>query len=242
MAAAIGILLLSISLAANISGSFYSAYTLEAYKDAVAIEIKGGESYKAVFVENYSVDLPAGEYEISASSLNGQMSSQEERIVINNETRWDIILLYDDATDFSDPEIDYAVDVPVFAQRDEEGNDTVQNLLTFAAVLVAIAVIFIIVSHKLEKKYDEEQDYELLKDKELTNDERAFLESVMGNEGVAEQKGMRKLLGWSDAKTSLISKSMETQGFVKIVKKGRENIVKITEKGKEIIGTKPQQE
>ena len=243
LAAVIGTLILSLSLAANISGSFYSAYTFETYKDPVTLEMRGGDGYKGVFTENYSVDLPAGEYSIVASTLNGQMSSQEEKIIVSNETHWDIVLLYEDSIEFANPEINYSVDVPVEEESAQEtNNNTIQNLLMFSAILVVLAIIFILVSQRLEKKYDEEQDYELLKDKELTKDETIFLETISGNDGVIEQKEMRKALGWSDAKTSLISKFMESQGFVKLVRKGRENIVKITEKGKEIIGQKPQQE
>jgi uncharacterized membrane protein len=148
--------------------------------------------------------------------------------------------MYYDTAEFTDTGMNYTVEIPEAANSHENGN-TLQNLLIFSAVLVAIAIILIVISQKIEKKYDEEQDYALLKDKELTKDEKLFLGAVEGNEGVIVQKEMRKMLGWSDAKTSLISKSMESQGFVKVVKKGRENIVKISEKGKEIIGKRHQQ-
>jgi uncharacterized membrane protein len=242
LTAIIGILLLTLSLAANISGSFYSGYSFELYNGSVVLEMNGNQYYKGVFTENYSLELPPGEYNISAYSFNGNMVSQEEKVILDNQTHWDIILLYSDSIDVIDSEINDTIDVPGAPIKVQEKDYTIQNLLLMSFIFVLIAIILIVVSQKLEKKYDEEQDYELLKDKELTNDEKVFLETINGNEGVIVQKEMRKTLGWSDAKTSLISKSMEIQGFVKLVRKGRENIVKITEKGKEIILQKPQQE
>ena len=242
LTAVIGILLLTLPLAASISGSFYSGYSFETYNGSVVLETSGNQYYKGVFTENYSVELPPGEYNISAYSSNGNMVAEEEKVILNNQTHWDIILLYSDSTEIMDSEINDTIEVPVAQVPKEESNSTIQNLLMMSAAFVVIAIILFLISKRFEKKYDEEQDYELLKDKELTKDEMSFLETINGNEGVIEQKEMRKTLGWSDAKTSLISKSMETQGFVKLVRKGRENIVKITEKGKEIIGQKPQQE
>jgi uncharacterized membrane protein len=242
LAAVIGILLLTLSLAANISGSFYSGYSFELYNESVVLEMKGGHYYKGIFTENYSVELPAGAYNISAYSSNGNMVSQEEKVMLDNQTHWDIILLYSDSAEVMDTGINDTIDIPTASAKTQENNNTIQIILMGSLFLVITAIILMVISQKLEKKYDEEQDYELLKDKELTNDEKAFLEAIKRNEGVIEQKEMRKALGWSDAKTSLISKSMETQGFVKLVRKGRENIVKITEKGKEIIGQKPQRE
>ena len=88
-------------------------------------------------------------------------------------------------------------------------------------VIVAVAAYFL-----LGKKKDGEKP-KVEKKKELDEEEKKVIEILKGSEGMRNQKELREILKCTDTKISLLISSLEAQGYVKRIKKGRENIVKL---------------
>ncbi|MCX6768990.1 MAG: hypothetical protein NTY83_04095, partial [Candidatus Micrarchaeota archaeon] len=88
-------------------------------------------------------------------------------------------------------------------------------------IVVAVAAYFLFGKKNAEEKPKVE------KKKELDEEERKVIEILKGSEGMRNQKELREILKCTDTKISLLISSLEAQGHVKRIKKGRENIVKL---------------
>ena len=175
------------------------------------LRVDGEFSYQLVTDKgNYSIYLPDGDYNISASSFGedgGLAYYAEERIRVgDSDQRVDLVLK------------------PV-------GNDK-SNPFYFAVgglVLAGIAVaVFYLNRNKAAVNVSEPQlaNPEKRAMAEPDDDMKNVLRALDGHEGRATQKELREALGFSDAKLSLIISELEHSGYVKKFKRGRGNIIR----------------
>jgi uncharacterized membrane protein len=208
-------LLLAVSLlaaaasAAFVYGDIYKGDLERLNK--TALRVSGEFSYQLVTDKgNYSIYLPDGDYNISASSFGedgGLAYYAEERIRAGSgNQRVDLVLK------------------PV-------GNDA-SNQLYFAVggiVLAGIAIaVFYLNRNKAEADASEPQPVNPGKQPKAEPDQgmKSVLRALDSHEGRATQKELREALGFSDAKLSLIISELEHSGYVKKFKRGRGNIVR----------------
>lgn len=62
---------------------------------------------------------------------------------------------------------------------------------------------------------------------ELDEESKQVLNILKAHEGRAVQKEIREILNYSEPKMSLIIGELEALGFIKRIKKGRQNILKL---------------
>lgn len=220
------LLLMALSLSASISGTFYSAYTLEPVGGPVILEAKGPVYYKAVFIENYSLDLAPGNYSMEAYTPNRTLVAEPENVSVENGTKWDFVLFYADTFEATDTNISTG-DINADVSGPEAPMDWKTLLLAVSILFIVMAIIIFIITGRREELHEAAVEG----NRGLSEDEDKFLLILYENEGIIEQTELRKGASWSDAKASLLAKSLESQGYVKRIRKGRKNIVKATEKG-----------
>jgi uncharacterized membrane protein len=100
-------------------------------------------------------------------------------------------------------------------------------LLAVSIVFIIIAIIIFLLTGKKEQLHEAAVEG----NRGLSEDEDRFLLILYENEGTIGQAELSRQSSWPEAKASLLAKSLESQGYVKRISKGRKSIVKATEKG-----------
>ncbi len=203
----------------NLYGEIYSANNFESLENVV-IEISGTSSAKIVASNNYSIELPVGNYTIEAYYLeNGKLVLySKDEVYISSDSKYDLILFHPSEFEtviYSGEEIDL-FDVP---------KKKIAPVLCYIALII-LGVIVFLAGHLLSKGGGEEEEGEE-KRKGMDEDGKAVLRILKENEGRMEQKELREVLKWTESKTSLVVGELEALGYVKRIKKGRKNIIKI---------------
>ncbi|MGB9719517.1 MAG: helix-turn-helix transcriptional regulator [Candidatus Anstonellales archaeon] len=204
----------------NLYGEIYSVDSFENLENVV-VEVSGPSSAKFVANNNYSVELPAGNYTIKAYYIeNGRVSLYtKEEVVLNKDTEYDLILFYPSEFEMIP---DYNLANGTF-ELPEKKNEW----MCYAAIIV-IGILVFIVGHVLSKGSEEEERGKpsMIK-KEIDEDGKTIIKILKENEGRMEQKELREILKWTESKTSLVVGELEALGLVKRIKRGRKNIIKI---------------
>ncbi len=209
------LLLLAISTASavEIYGKVYRWDTLDVLNDAV-VEIKDG-SVQRMVAENgeYSFNVTPGNYTIVARA--GEYHAVEN-VTVESDMRFDLILF---------PELESIEEIPDFpaVEQQEEFPYYIVAIFVSGLILAALALIKIR-SEKQPEPVLEPQEISPV-DYDLPEDLAEVVELIRREGGRITQKELRKKLGYSEAKMSLIIADLERRGIVEKVKKGRGNII-----------------
>ncbi|MEM2271979.1 MAG: MarR family transcriptional regulator [Archaeoglobaceae archaeon] len=198
------ILVSSTACADTIYGKVYRWDTLEPVKAVVSI--KNGIEQRTVAEDgSYTFEVEPGDYTIIARSGN---LFAIENVTVKGKVLFDIIL-------FPEIEIVEPPEIPQVAEMNEEDYSLI------AIVLSLVGIIFIYaLKRKYFKKSETKETIEV-----LPEDLKAVLELIKAEGGRITQKELRKRLGYSEAKISLILADLERRGLIEKVKKGRGNII-----------------
>lgn len=206
--------------AVEIYGKIYRWDTLDVINNVV-VEIKDGAVQRMVSEDGtYSFNVPPGNYTIVAYA---EEYMAVESVSIYNTTRFDLILF---------PKLEEFQEIPDFPVV-EEGGEIPYHLI---AVLISGVILAVLLVLKLRSKTDREfeladQPYEDndIRLETLPEDLAEVVEIIRREGGRITQKDLRKKLGYSEAKMSLIIADLERRGIVEKVKKGRGNIIFLKE-------------
>jgi uncharacterized membrane protein len=117
----------------------------------------------------------------------------------------------------------------VFASSFAAGANTDWNLaiLVSAIMFIIIAIVIFLLMSRKEALHEAA----VTGNRGLSEDEDRFLLILYENEGIIEQTELMTQTSWPDAKTNVLIRSLEAQGYIRRIRKGRKNIIKATEKG-----------
>ena len=216
--------LLAVLHAATLQGNVYSADSFDAVRGAM-VKLEGASTYQVFSSDGtYSMEVAPGAYNISAFYYeNGTLKGYaKDGIVIGTEgASYDIVL-------FSPEEFEGIVEFEIGGVDENipEGQKEGWTPLVVGG-LVLLIVVLAVAAYFLFGKKKEEEKPKVEKKKELDEEEKKVIEILKGSEGMKNQKELREILKCTDTKISLLISSLEAQGYVKRIKKGRENIVKL---------------
>ena len=213
--------------AANLSGSVYSMDSFDAVR-GVVVRAEGASTYQTFSMDGtYKMDIPAGEYAVKALYyVEGNLEGYaEDRITVGEGgTSYDFVL-------FSPDEFEGVVgfDVPEADEDIPERKDDWALATAAGAVLliVAVAIAYFFLTKKKPGGRGVQEEALPAEKKELDVEERRVLEILKNSEGMRNQKELREIMKCTEAKMSLLVSGLEAQGYVKRIRKGRENIVKL---------------
>jgi uncharacterized membrane protein len=188
---------------------------------------------------NYSVELPPGQYKISAYYyVDGElMYYVQENIIVEGEwMHYDLVLFPQDEFEEVVPFVSYEIgDVPVEEIEPPAGDGIMQAMAGIIIVLFFMLgfVLYYFVFNKQANEavagMGESKPHAVFR-KELDPEEKEVLEILKKSEGMSTQKELRGILKCTDSKMSLLISSLEARGLVKRIKRGREKIVKLCNK------------
>ena len=202
--------------AAVIQGKVYSWETLDILKNAV-VEINTTPPQRYVAADgSYSFTVPPGVYSIKAYYMkNGKIQLEAEEIVsIDTEGEFvlDLILF-----PFI-PQIETPVE-PEFYLVDEGPNYYLYTVPFILALLIVTG------AYLYRRRTAEAGTIQPETEEPLPEELNEVLDEIRKVGGRITQKELRKRLGYSEAKMSLIIADLERRGVIEKVKKGRGNII-----------------
>lgn len=182
-----------------IYGTVYRWDTLEP-TEAIVVIRNGVEQRMLTVNGSYKFEVEAGNYTIIAKTAD---LIAVENVSVKGKILFDLILF---------PEFEVLEELPEMPNKVENED------YSFIAVIITLAGIFII--YALKKKYLKPK-----KEDVLPEDLKAVVEVIKASGGRITQRELRKKLGFSEAKMSLIIADLERRGIVEKVKKGRGNVL-----------------
>ena len=240
--------------AAVVHGTTYEWSTFEALENTIVLVNSTPPQKLVASSGSYTFDLPEGSYAIRAEYYRGNLleycAEEEITIVGDGDFVLDLLMfppieeayLYEDIN-FSEDLFDYE------ELREDEEDSTV--LLYATGILSVLAIVSALFLWRRGKKgarkdwTDGKEDYgyepvkpepEELEELEpvdagsaIPSDLQEVLSIIRGHEGRITQKDLRLRLNCSEAKASLMVTDLEDRGLVKKVKKGRGNVIILTE-------------
>ena len=214
--------------AANLSGSVYSMDSFDAVR-GVVVKAEGASTHQTFSMDGtYEMDIPAGEYTVKAFYyVEGNLEGYaEDRITLGEGgASYDFVL-------FAPDEFEGVVgfDLPAMDEEmPESRQDWTPFLVAGGVLLVVIAAAYFFLTRKRpeEKGMQKEEEKLPAEKKELDEEEKKVLDILRNSEGMRNQKELREIMKCTEAKMSLLISGLEAQGYVKRIKKGRENIIKL---------------
>jgi uncharacterized membrane protein len=94
-------------------------------------------------------------------------------------------------------------------------------------LLAAVLAYWVLFKPKIKFGNKETEISEKTDEKELDDDCKRVLKILKENEGRMVQKEIRNILNFSETKMSLVTTELEVSGFIRRIKKGRENVLKL---------------
>ena len=192
------------------------------------IKISGDTTLQITAQQNYSMELPQGNYTLTAFyyDSNKLRYYAQERLTLNQEImQFDLVLLPEELRNIIPVETDLKEDVTI---PQEKQNDAAGGL-ELSQILLSLAlgtILFLVGYTYLHKKQAIRQDSELSPN-EVDDDCGKVLKILKENEGRMNQKEIRDILNFSETKMSLVVAELESMNKIKKIKKGRENILKL---------------
>lgn len=217
---------------AVIHGTVYSWENLEPLSKAIVTINTTPE--QRVVTENgtYSFVVPPGTYVIKAyyySHGELELYDEENITVKENGTYVLDLILFPPLTNLSEdiPKIQVSID------KEEQSKTFPFGLVVFAMLVVCVIAFIFVYNRKSEtKEIAESREIKTeiegspkRKAEELPEDLKRVIEIIRKEGGRITQKELRKKLGYSEAKVSLMIADLERRGIVEKVKKGRGNII-----------------
>ncbi|MDI9610218.1 MAG: MarR family transcriptional regulator [Archaeoglobales archaeon] len=186
----------------TVYGKIYRWDTLEPAKAVVSI--KNGVEQRMVAVDgSYSFEVEPGNYTVIARSGN---LVAVENVTVKGKILLDLIL-------FPEIEILEPPEMPEMEEISEED---------YSLLVIILSLTGILIIYTLKRRFGVEKREEI---EVLPEDLRKVLEVIKTEGGRITQKELRRKLGYSEAKISLIIADLERRGLVEKVKKGRGNII-----------------
>lgn len=189
------ILLITTANADTIYGKIYS-WELEPI-DALVI-IRDGVEQRIVSTNgSYNFEVEPGNYTIIARS--GELIAIEN-VTVKGNVRFDLILF---------PEFELPEEVPEMPFEEKD----------FSLPAIFLSLFGILAIYALKRRYAKKQE------DILPEDLKMVIEVIKENGGRITQKELRKKLGFSEAKMSLVIADLERRGLIEKIKKGRGNVI-----------------
>lgn len=177
----------------------------------------------------YSVSIPAGSYTIKAEYYSGPILvyDAEENITLqeNENLLLDLIMF----PTFEENELPENYDIIPEEEEAETGAEFLWlGLIAVLIIVVAVAIIFYHrkISRPVEKEVAAPPPARVVG---LPDDLKEVLDIVRESGGRINQLELRQKLPYSEAKVSLMIADLEDRGLVRKIKKGRGNIIVLTE-------------
>ncbi|MEW5996615.1 MAG: hypothetical protein AB1657_03405 [Candidatus Micrarchaeota archaeon] len=214
--------------AAALSGSVYSADSFDAVQ-GVLVKVEGASTYQVFSSDGtYAMEVAPGAYNITAYYYeNGTLTGYaKDGIAVGAEgASYDIVLFSPDEFEGIEGFGISEIDENIPEQKQDWAPFIVGGILLI--VVVAAAYFFLSGRKQRETETGKPEIKPPAGKKELDEEEKRVIEILKGSEGMRNQKELREILKCTDTKISLLVSSLEAQGHVKRIKKGRENIVKL---------------
>ncbi len=218
------LILLSVPVfGATIQGKVYD-FDLELVKNVV-VEI---DSQRMVTQESsYMFDLPAGEYTIIAKKKPNSPEEEvtKEKVTIKEGEKKTLDLFLFPSTELDEDLIEELpnVDATPLKKTVYEG----PSIINYIILGIVILIIILILKNRNQNTKNGKPEVNVKKETIIVSDEfNAKLLLILKDEGGrASQKTLRKKLGLSEAKVSMMVAQLESEGKVKKIKQGRANIV-----------------
>jgi uncharacterized membrane protein len=200
---------INLSKAATISGNIYN-WDLQQVEN-VRVTINTTPQQLIISKDGtYSFEVPTGNYLLKAEYYKNDIleASVEEEITITN------------------PNGNYIIDLILFPNLDIDEDfdpfeeETKPQYLVYLLVGLSLLIILIITFF-----YQKRKSKKQLQELEGPDDLEKVLDFIKKQDGRTTQKEIRKALGLSEAKASLIITELEHKNIVKRIKKGRTNII-----------------
>ena len=189
---------LPVAMPFTINGNIYGP---DLSHSLTVIRVNSTPPEQKVFNGSYSLELPAGTYEIYAY-LPSEGLVFDDNITLSGDMSYDIILL---------PEL--GMEEPPTMDVDVGSSRQVQPyIITGLAALVILALFVIGLKMMASRK------------PAIDEHARKALE-IMEKEKRINQKELRKLLDLSESKVSMLVSELEAIGAVRKIRKGRANII-----------------
>ncbi len=221
---------------ATLFGEIYDGDSF-AHLNNTRIRIDGPATMQFIAQQNYSVELPLGNYSLSASYFkDGKLEYYiEEKINLNQESmHFDLVLLPYELQKLKPNENDTVVTPPGQPPQPPPAPPQTNNLLLALTGVVALIVIYLVYKKLSEKKEtkkeevsEETEEVQFEEEYALDDDSRKILEILKSSGGRMLQKELREVMGASQSNMSLILTELEHLGYIKRFKRGRENLLKL---------------
>lgn len=220
------ILLSSLASAATLHGTVYD-FSLDVIEDAM-VEIDTMPKQTMVAKDGtYSFEVLPGEYTIRAETKkNGEIfSNVEERVSIVKEGSFVLDLILIESLEEETQLLEEGDEIAVDIEGLEEEIHPLWWLLVVVVLIVGIVIGFLgfkfVKARKYTKLVEAVDEIEEQFDEELEK----LVDIIKKEGGRITQKDVRKRLGLSEAKVSLMITELEHKDVLKKIKKGRGNIL-----------------
>ncbi|MEK6940561.1 MAG: carboxypeptidase regulatory-like domain-containing protein [Nanoarchaeota archaeon] len=202
------LLLIPVAQAAILHGTVYDLSLEPAQKAIVSVDTIPKQQVAAID-GSYTLNIPKGDYTIQATQ-NGYSTTEKITIVDEREYTLDLFLFVDLSDDegLTDDVIDIDEEYPY------EDN---KNYMWFSLLIIPILIVIAYIKFKPKIPPEVKEA--------LTDDLEKVITIIKKHGGRTTQKAIRKELGLSEAKISLIIADLENQGKIRKFKKGRTNII-----------------
>jgi uncharacterized membrane protein len=242
----LGALLLfaSFAHAATVTGTAYDGLTLDVLKNVVVSVSTNPLQTKLSKEGTYSFDVTPGTYTLSAKYLEQGVvvmeTSQSLKIEKEGAYTIDLILLPNvgDVNDIPLPD-----EEPPLTIWEQLVNGPLAWLLVLAIVLGGVAYTLINGKKNIRKHPEPLEElneggakkHEIDPTKDIQFDQYAMemIHHLARGGNRLTQKELRGMMNIGEAKVSLVVSEMEAYGVIKKIKKGRGNILILTDKGRE---------
>lgn len=226
--------------AAVISGTTYDGLTLDVLPNTIVTINTTPAQTKLVKDGMYSFDVPTGKYTLKATYLEQGIVVQEALHSLTIETEGtyavDLILLPDLGDIPDEPLPD---DEPALSWIGQLVQGPLAWFLLLIIVLAGAGYTILQTKRNTQTRYVKEEMEEKPHTEEKTDeiqlDQYALevLNDLKRGGNRLTQKELRSMINIGEAKVSLVVSEMESYGLIKKIKKGRGNILILTEKGRE---------
>ena len=221
------LLLLCPASGAIIHGTVYAWDTLKPLPKAIVTINTTPEQRIVTENGSYSFIVPPGTYVIKAYYYShGELELYDEETIKvkgNGSYVLDLILF---------PNLNYNESLPnVQLNLSSESSALPTSLLIFVPAIFLIAVFLIVRKRSRESKESKSMENESTAERaketmeELPEDLKEVVEIIRKEGGRITQKELRKRLGYSEAKVSLMIADLERRGIVEKVRRGRGNVI-----------------